>query len=419
MGRPRDPQGRAGVARLRTTADATRFAGHILSRIGRTATPDLAIRDRILRGAPAAAAILAPDSADAIAEVLALCSAEAWPARITGAATAPFHDPRHVIAISCHRLDAVTEHEPADLVVGSGCGIRLNELAGTLAAHRQWLPLDPPDAGAATLGGTIAAGAAGPLRAGHGSPRDMALGLEVVTGDGRRLRFGGRVVKNVAGYDAVRVLVGSHGRLGALTHAFMRLRAVPTHDATLTFRCGGGADAAAGACARALRIRDAVEPAALEVVSFPAPAEAREWLVAVRVQGGEAGVAADIDAVRRLEPSATTPTDGAAWWRGLSEAEALGAGAEHALLMPDGLAEALREVARRLERLGDPRTVAVHVTDGRIRTWLPPEALAAESALTGIAPAHAADPRVEDLTRRLCAVFDPAGILQPPEQADG
>src|SRR5680860_1056589 len=103
--------------------------------------------------------------------------------------------------LSTARMSGVEIYEPADLTLTAGAGTPLRELAEALAPHDQWLPFDPPDADGRTLGGLVAAGLSGPLAAGYGPLRNHVLGATVVCGDGRVLRLGGRVVKNVAGFD--------------------------------------------------------------------------------------------------------------------------------------------------------------------------------------------------------------------------
>src|SRR5690606_26707295 len=166
-------------------------------------------------------AVVSPPDADGVAAVLELCSAEGWTVEPAGAGTWLDHGRAPArsadIVLSTRRLRGRIDSEPADLVVGTDAGVPLERLQQRLASDGQELALDPPYAGDATIGATIATAAAGPLRAGYGTARDHVLGLEVVTGDGRRIHFGGRVVKNVAGYDGVRLLTGSRGTLGIIT----------------------------------------------------------------------------------------------------------------------------------------------------------------------------------------------------------
>ncbi|HEY6219854.1 MAG TPA: FAD-binding protein [Gemmatimonadaceae bacterium] len=127
----------------------------------------------------------------------------------------------------------VVEYVPGDLTITVGANASLSAIAATTSAHDQWLTLDPFGDPNGTIGATVATGSWGPLSTGFGSPRDHVLGLEVVTGLGAIVRGGGRVVKNVAGFDLVRLFTGSRGALGLITEVTLRLRARPAVDATL------------------------------------------------------------------------------------------------------------------------------------------------------------------------------------------
>ncbi|KEZ66816.1 glycolate oxidase, partial [Pseudomonas syringae pv. syringae FF5] len=107
----------------------------------------------------------------------------------------------------------IVSYDPTELVITARAGTPLNELMQTLDAAGQMLPCEPPDFGAATLGGMVAAGLSGPRRPWSGSVRDFVLGTRVITGLGKHLRFGGEVMKNVAGYDVSRLMAGSFGCL--------------------------------------------------------------------------------------------------------------------------------------------------------------------------------------------------------------
>ncbi len=152
------------------------------------------------------------------------------------------------IVLSTARMNQVERYEPADLTItvaagramqrgfpglGGVSGSAKENLNADLAAHGQWLPLDSPGACAGTIGALVATGTPGPLRNRYGGVRDAVLGLEMVTGDGRRIKFGGRVVKNVAGYDLVRLLTGSRGSLAVITSVSVRVFPRPEADVTL------------------------------------------------------------------------------------------------------------------------------------------------------------------------------------------
>jgi glycolate oxidase subunit GlcD len=130
---------------------------------------------------------------------------------------------RRAAELSTGTLDAIIEVDPANQVVTSGSGVKLELLQHTLAAHNQWLPVRPPLALLRrTLGGIIATGGCGPERIVYGAPRDLLLGLWFVDGRGRLIHAGGKVVKNVAGYDMTRLIAGSTGTLGLITQATLK-----------------------------------------------------------------------------------------------------------------------------------------------------------------------------------------------------
>jgi glycolate oxidase FAD binding subunit len=136
------------------------------------------------------------------------------------------------LVVASHR--GVLRHDPAELVITARAGTPLVEVEACLAAHGQRLAFEPPHYGpGATLGGTVACGLAGPARAWSGPLRDYVLGARVLTGDGRVLRFGGEVMKNVAGYDVARLLAGSFGVLGVLLDVSLKVLPAPPGQRTL------------------------------------------------------------------------------------------------------------------------------------------------------------------------------------------
>jgi FAD/FMN-containing dehydrogenase len=135
--------------------------------------------------------------------------------------------------LSLRGLSGIIAYVPGDLTITAFAGTSLAELSQATAAHGQWLALDPPGDRHGTIGATIATASAGPLSHAFGTPRDLVLGLDAITGYGDVVKPGGRVVKNVAGFDLVRLYTGSWGTLGPITSVTMRLRAIPVHDVTL------------------------------------------------------------------------------------------------------------------------------------------------------------------------------------------
>ncbi|MCK9622947.1 MAG: FAD-binding protein, partial [Methylobacter sp.] len=122
----------------------------------------------------------------------------------------------------------IIDYEPSELVVTARSGTPLNNIASLLAQHRQMLAFEPPGLGEqATLGGTLACGFSGPRRPFVGSARDFMLGCRIINGDGEVLNFGGRVMKNVAGFDVSRLMVGALGSLGVLLEVSLRVLPIP------------------------------------------------------------------------------------------------------------------------------------------------------------------------------------------------
>ena len=141
------------------------------------------------------------------------------------------------LVLSTSRLDQVLEYEPADLTVTVEAGIRLATLQEGLAKHGQYLSLDPPYADRCTIGGMTATNASGPSRLRYGSTRDLVLGMRVVQSSGTVVKSGGKVVKNVAGYDLSKLYLGSFGTLGVIAEVSLKLQPLPELERTvlLTF----------------------------------------------------------------------------------------------------------------------------------------------------------------------------------------
>lgn len=137
------------------------------------------------------------------------------------------------VAVSTSQLTKVVDYPARDMTITVEAGIRLSELAGVLAAERQQLPIDIPQAERATLGGVLAVNPSGPRRFGYGTLRDYVIGLTAVDAQGRTFHSGGRVVKNVAGYDLCKLLIGSLGTLAIISQVTLKLRPLPDSTALL------------------------------------------------------------------------------------------------------------------------------------------------------------------------------------------
>jgi glycolate oxidase subunit GlcD len=137
------------------------------------------------------------------------------------------------LILSTRRMTKMTRHEPADLVATAESGLTLDEFQKQVAEKGQWLPVDPPDNGTVTLGGIVASGMGGPQSFGYGALRSFVIGMRVVLCDGRLIKAGGNVVKNVAGYDLCKLFVGSYGTLGVITEVTFKLRPLPAEHRTI------------------------------------------------------------------------------------------------------------------------------------------------------------------------------------------
>ena len=140
---------------------------------------------------------------------------------------------RPVTAFDLSRIAGVRQHTPEDLTATVAAGTTLADLQSTLRSHGQWLPLDPPRPTGLSIGGLIAGNASGPHRYGLGTVRDYLIGIKVVLGNGSESNSGGRVVKNVAGFDLPKLFVGSRGSLGVILEATFKLAPLP--EARLVF----------------------------------------------------------------------------------------------------------------------------------------------------------------------------------------
>ncbi len=136
------------------------------------------------------------------------------------------------ILLDLTALRGTTFYEPGDLTVGFHAGTTITEVQRTLAIHGQFLPIDVSQPDRATVGGVLASAAHGPLKAGYGGVRDFCIGIEFVTADGSRVKGGGRVVKNVAGYDLMKLFIGSYGTLGVITSANFKVFPLPKQTRT-------------------------------------------------------------------------------------------------------------------------------------------------------------------------------------------
>ena len=194
------------------------------------------------------------------------------------------------LLLSTAKLDAVVEHRHGDLTATVEAGAPLADVNAALARHGQRLPLDPPWATRATIGGIVATNDSGPARHHHGAPRDLIIGCSIVLADGRAAKSGGIVVKNVAGYDLARLMTGSFGTLAVITSATFKLAPVASSSRTVSIAL----DALEDAAPLLARLADApLTPSVLELEWSPARLN-------VRFESVEAAVAQQAAEVVRL-----------------------------------------------------------------------------------------------------------------------
>ncbi len=270
---------------------------------------------------------VSPGTAEEVAAVLAAAAQEEAAVIPWGGGTsmASGNPPRRYdVALDVTRLNQVVAHEPADLTVVVQGGARLQDLQDYLAGSGQYLPLDPPLPQSATIGGMLASNAGGPWRHAYGWPRDWALGLKVALADGSVTRAGGRVVKNVAGYDMTKLYLGSFGTLGVIVEAAFKVIPLPEAGATSVafFKSAGAAAEAALAIDKrnlSLRSLTVVGPGGDDLfaaVGVERPPSVWALLVAA------AGVAAAVERSLAEAEAVCEARDGIAWRR-LSDNEGL------------------------------------------------------------------------------------------------
>ncbi len=251
------------------------------------------------------------------------------------------------------RLSGIEHYDPGDLTVGVGAGWTISQLSAMVAADGLLLALDLPLAQFSSVGGALATGRHGPLRHGYGGVRDYCLGVRFVTGDGRRAKGGGRVVKNVAGYDLMKLLIGSQGTLAVITSASFKLFPAPRQTRTFLAEFATANDALAF---RDLVLCSPLAPMCLEVVS-PMAGEAMNchtrstaWRICVRAAGSEKVLARYRSELGTAITTELQGQDEVEWWRAISDfAEVVRGANPRSLLI--SLSMPLRDVPIGVENL--------------------------------------------------------------------
>jgi len=318
----------------------------------------------------------------------------------------------------------IVEYVPGDLTLTARAGTRLFDIDSATREHGQWLPLEPWGGDSGTLGATLSTATSGPYAHAMGLPRDVVLGVEFVTGAGQVVRAGGRVVKNVAGFDLTRLVVGAWGTLGVVTEMTVRLRARPAVTRTIVVGVKSGAHElnALAASIRALPFT----PLACELLGAPlsrALGTGADTRLVARLGGNRRAVDAQVDAMRTLGHVDDAPDD---IWTALRGAEPAAPGVWRWSQLPSAFGETWAAVERASRSLG----VLTHGSPARgvVRVMLPAAAAAAASAIASAAtefagtvaidalpPAawsHVATrPTRDTLSASIRATFDPDAIL--------
>jgi glycolate oxidase FAD binding subunit len=379
---------------------------------GRVSTA--AIQDRVRAGAERAGAAGAANGARAVATAPAI--------RIVGSG-GWLDAGRPVIEaepISLAGDDAIIEYVPGDLTLTARAGATLASISKATSAEGQWLALDPFGAQAGTLGATIATGSSGPLAHAFGTPRDTVLGLEVVTGTGEIVRAGGRVVKNVAGFDLTRLFTGAWGTLAVITEATVRLRARPERDESLAIALPAG-DLMDAWLARLRALP--FSPLALELVNgamASALTLGNRALLLARLGGNDDSVRAQRSAMSTFGDLEAIP---ASTWNALGEIEPAGAAVARISAPPSRLHTLWARLAPCDDRSyahatvgrGIVRTIRVPSDPQPLASWLDRIARIEGTHIFERLPATEwanVPSRVNDpLSRAVRNAFDPARVL--------
>ena len=246
------------------------------------------------------------------------------------------------VLLHTDRLTAIEHYDPGDLTIGIGAGANLADLQGLLRDQGQVFPVDIAHADRVTIGGAMAVAAQGPHKHFFGGLREFCIGVRFVTADGVAAKGGGRVVKNVAGFDLMKLMIGSYGTLGVITSASFKL--FPTPVQTRTFVCEFPTLAEAIAC-RDRVMASPLSPICLELIS-PKALGSEAWMIAIRAGGSDRVLARYAG---ELGSQVTRTLDGAAEQQLWADVEALGEHAPVTISMnlpPQSALEVLEVVGR-------------------------------------------------------------------------
>lgn len=361
--------------------------------------------------------VLVPSSAEALAAIVAEAHKNGESILPMGQGSKGHWGPQVKCdrTVSSQGLDRLIDHAMGDLTVTVEAGMKLATLQGILAKEGQFLAIDPSYGETATLGGLIATADSGSLRHRYGGVRDMLLGVTFVRADGAIVKAGGRVVKNVAGYDLMKLMTGSFGTLGILTQVTMRLYPLPEVSQTMAIEGGdlGAIVAAIQSSTLTPTSLDLLSPRAAEKLGFS------DKTLLVRFQSMAAGVASQVDHLQAIAPGKLIPDDRDLW-------KTLGTlGCAGNVVCKVGVRTV--DAVALLDQLGAADELVLHAGAGLGRLVLPsPEAAAKLRAwlgdrqgfLTVLAGAGELEPwgyagGALALMRSVKEKFDPRGVLSP------
>jgi glycolate oxidase FAD binding subunit len=329
---------------------------------------------------------------------------ERKPLRIRGGGSKDFYGGTAAGELLDTRSHAgIVNYEPTELVITARCGTPLEELESALAARRQCLACEPPHFGAATVGGAVATGLSGPRRAAVGSLRDFVLGVKLMDGEGRVHRFGGEVMKNVAGFDVSRLLTGSLGTLGLILEVSLKVLPVTPGDASLRFEMP----------------QDKALEALNRWAGQPLPLVASCWqdgVLTLRLAGARAAVDS---ACARLGGSVVAQPEAAEFWQGLRQQSAEFFAGEAALwrLSVPSVAPPLELPAATLIEWGGAQRWMRGAMDAGLLRETAAKAGGHATLFRGGDKSHGVfaplSPGLMEVHRRLKQSFDPYGVFNP------
>lgn len=300
----------------------------------------------------------------------------------------------------------IVSYEPTELVMTARCGTPLAEIEGLLAQHKQMLAFEPPRYEGSTIGGVVASALSGPRRANAGAVRDFVLGAVLMDGRGEVLRFGGQVMKNVAGYDVSRLLAGSLGTLGLILEVSLKVLPVPLREASLRFE---------------MSEIDALTRLN-EWAGQPLPISASCWhqgVLSLRLSGADAAVEA---AQRKLGGQPLADDDAAAFWASLRDQthSYFSGGSLWRMSVPSHASAIILRGEQLIEWGGAQRWLQVEDDSAERAAAIRRTAAAAGGHATlfrggdkSVGVFHPLAPAVAAIHERLKQSFDPKGIFNP------